>query len=85
MYVMTPGDENIMLSVIYHYVVSLDREVYLIGKGSDVHEGIISKGNFSISVWYLVVCLIQYCYCKQKEFLDESSCVHWVKKVFLVS
>ena len=82
---MTPGDENVMLYVVYQYVVPLDREVYLSGKGSDMHEDIISKGSFNISVWHLVVFLIRYCYYKQKEFVDESSCVRWVKKVFLVS
>jgi hypothetical protein len=66
---MTPGDENVMLYVVCQYVVSLDREVYLSGKGSDVHEEIISKGSFNISVWHLVVFLIQYCCHKQKEFL----------------
>jgi hypothetical protein len=34
-------------AVIYHYVVSLGSEVYLGGKESDVHEGIISKRKFS--------------------------------------
>lgn len=66
-------------------VCSPPRLVYLNGKGSDVYEEVISKGSFNISVWHLVVFLIQYCYYKWKEFDDESGCVRWVKKIFLVS
>jgi len=65
-------------------VRSTPRQVYLSCTGSDVHEEVVSKGSFNISVWHLVF-LIQYCCHKQKEFVDESSCVRWVKKVFLVS
>jgi len=61
-------------------VFSPPRQVYHSGKGSDVHEEVISKGSFNISVWHLVGFLIHYCYYKRKEFVDESSCVRWLKK-----
>ena len=54
MYEMTTVDENVMLSVVYQYVVPPDREVYLNGKGSDVHE--------EVKAVLVLVCGISLCF-----------------------